>query len=486
MESIKVQNQNQIIYQAKLLEVYEGALQKHVEDSLRLELSPAAFKRSKERIAPINILPKIISKVSAVYSQGCIRESNGNEVDDDNMGYYETDLALDSIMGLANNYLNLFKYCAIEPFIDNGKPNLRVLPPTQFSVWTDNKVNPLKPSVFIKFVGKVESKIQRTTTEGVSNIQANDIVREVDAYHLYSDNEFLAVDGDGNIRQDLMGENQEGVNYFGKIPFIYLSNSTNYLIPLPNSDFFQMSLLVPKLLTDLGYATMFASFSQIYTIDIESDELTKNPDSMWDLKSEEGEGKSPAVGSIKSDVDIEKVLLLIKETLALWFDSLGMKSSSVGTIQAGGAESGISKAIDNADIDEVRSKQKPIMKKAELQLWDLLVTQHEVWGSDLEDLKPFSNTFDPSVTYNDPEPTIDYKTKIEGAKLKLEAGLTSFKRAVQEANPDLNSEEIDLLLEEILAEKEERMKVAQEAFNNTPDEDDEDAMDAEDKEEIEE
>lgn len=471
MESIRVQNQNQIIYQAKLLEIYEGALQKHVEDSLRLELSPGAFKRSKERIAPINILPKIISKVSAVYSQGCIRESNGNEVDDGNMSFYETDLAIDSVMGLANEYLNLFKFCAIEPFIDKGKPNLRVLPPTQFSVWSDNKVNPLSPTVFIKFIGKVESNIQRTTTDGVSNIQAGNILQEVDAYHLYSEGEFLAVDGDGNVRLDLMGENQEGVNYFGRIPFVYLSNSTNFLIPLPNSDLFQLSILIPKLLTDLNYSTMFSSFSQLYTIDIESDELAKNPDSMWDLKSEEGEGKSPTVGSIKSEVDIEKVLMLIKETLALWFDSLGMKAGAVGNIQVGQAESGISKAIDSADIDEVRNKQKPIMKKAELELWDLLNVQHEVWGSELEDLKPFSNTFAPTVIFNDPEPTIDYKTKIEGAKLKLEAGLTSFKRAVQEANPDLNSDEVDLLLEEIMAEKEDRMLKAQETLDNTQDED---------------
>jgi len=471
IEHIKIQNKNQTIFEAKLLEIYEGALQKHVEDSLKIELTAAAFKRSKERIAPVNILPKIMSKISAVYSQGCLRESNGNEADDANLSYYETNLALDSVMGQANEYLNLFKYCAIEPFIDNGKPCLRVLPPTQFSVYSDNKVNPLAPTVFIKFIGKVESTTQRTTTDGVSNLQASNIIQDVDAYHLYSDTEFLAVDGEGHIRPDLMGKNPEGVNYFGRIPFVYISNSTNFLIPLPNSDMFQMSLLIPKLLTDLNYATMFSSFSQLYMIDIEADELAKNPDSMWILKSEEGESKSPEVGSIKSEVDIEKVLKLIKETLALWFDSLGMKSSGIGYITVKGAESGIAKAIDNSDIDEVRNKQKPIMKKAELELWELLKTQHEVWGSEMKDLKPFSNTFNPTVVYNDPEPTIDYKTKIEGAKLKLEAGLTSFKRAVQEANSDLNAEEVELLLEEILAEKEDRMLKAQEALVNTPDED---------------
>jgi len=466
LDHIKVVQQNQTIYEAKLLDIYEGSLQKYVEDSLDAEFSPSASAKAKQRIAPINILPKIIKKISAVYTYGVQRESNGNEIDQGIVSHYENNLAFNSIMGTANKYLNLFRYCAIEPYINKGETAIRVLPPTQFTVWSDNTINPLEPTVFVKYIGKHQDLIPRTDTSGVSNLQPENIIHEVDIFHMYSDNEFLVVDSDGSIRLDMMANNPEGINFYGRIPFVYLSLSENFLIPLPNTDMFQMTILTPKLLTDLNYATKFQSHAILYGIDLDIAKLEANPDSFWDLKSEEGENKAPQVGSIKPEVDVEKVLQLIKDTLAMWFDSLGMKSSGINNISASSGESGIAKAIDNADIEEVRSEQKPIMKAAELELWDLLNTQHEVWGTELKTLKPFSNTFDPAVIYNDPEPTVDYKTKIEGAKMKYEAGLTSFKRAIQEANPDLNSEEVDELMEEIEKEKDERMLKAQASFGN--------------------
>lgn len=466
MKHVFEQQQNQTIYEAKLLEIYEGSLQKHLEDSLRKELSAASFDRSKHRIVPINLLPKIISKVSGVYTEPCLRETKGNEIDDENMAYYESDLALDAVMNQANEYLNLFKYCAVEPFLDRGEPKLRCLPPTMFTVWTDDQINPLRPTVFVKYLGTTSDTFARTDTDGISNIISDNIVRDVEIFHVYSDEEFLVIDSNLNIRVDLMGDNQ-GVNHFGMLPIVYLNASTNYLIPLPNSDFFQMTLITGKLITDLNYATLFNSFSQLYSINLKSSKLSKNPDSFWDLKTEDGETGS--IGSIKSDVDIEKVLMLIKETLALWFDSLGMKATGFGNIAADSAESGISKVIDNADIDEVRNKQKPIMKKAELELWKLLQAQHEEW--DMAKLKPFSTSFDPSIIYSDPEPIVDMKTTIESAKLKYEAGLTSFRKAVQLANPELNTEDIEELILEIKAERTERTAIVSESLNNKVDED---------------
>lgn len=483
MDHIKVTQQNQSIFEAKLLEIYEGSIQKFVEDSLDAEFTANAAKRAKERISPINLLPKIISKISAVYTYGVQRDSQGNEVDKENMSYYEDKLAFNNKMMTANKYLNLFRYTAIEPYAYKGKPAIRILPPTSFTVWSDNKINPLDPTVFVKYVGKVKSNIPRTNTSGVSNLHPENVVKEVDLYHMYSDNEFLVVDGDGSIRKDLMLENPEGTNYYGRLPVTYMNLSENLLIPLPNTDMFKLTLLAPKLLTDLNYCTKFQSHAILYSIDIESGKLDGNPDQMWELKSIEGEGKSPQIGSIKPEVDIDKVLQLIKDTLTLWFDSLGMKSSGLNNITAGSAASGIAKAIDNADVEEVRDAQKPIMKAAELDLWDLLKIQHEVWSKDgqLDNMKPFSTQFDPSIMYNDPEPTIDYKVKIEGAKMKYEAGLTSFKRALHEANPDLTIEEIEELILEIEKEKDAKMLKAKESFGVPDVEEDDEKLVVEDE-----
>lgn len=471
LEYIKIVHQNQTIYQAKLLDLYEGSIEKYLNQSLTNELSSEAAKRAKQRSTPINILPKLIGKTSAVYSYGVDRDIDGNSVDSENVTFYEKDLALDSVMGIANEYLNLFRCCAIEPYLNKGKPSLRVLPPTQFTVYSDNQVNPMEMTIFVKFVGKVHSLTPRTNTQGVSLVDASNVIKEVELYHFYSDKEFLIVDAEGNIRYELMEENPEGINYYGKIPFVYLNTSKNLLIPLPNTDFFKMSLLIPKLITDMAYASMFQSHSILYTIDIEAEKLSANPDQLWDLKSSEGENTNPQIGAIKPEIDIEKVLLLIKDTLSIWFDSLGIKASGINNITAESAASGVAKAIDQSDVEEIRSKQKVIMRKAELNLWDLLATQHAYWATEEGgEVKPFSSSFNVNIQYHDPEPLVDYKTTIEATKLKYEAGLTSFRRAVQEANPDLSSEEVDELIKEIEQEKQDKVVVAKELFKEPKEE----------------
>jgi len=465
MDHVKINQANQTVYEARLLDIFEGSLQKYVEQSLAVEFSPKAAQRAKERIAPINVLPKVLKKISAVYNYGTVREANGNDIDQENMSFYENELALDSIMNLANKYLNLFRYCSIEPYINEGKPALRVLPPTGFTVLTDNKVNPLEPKVFVKYICTFQENVPRTNTMGVSNMHPENVINDVDIYHVFSDDEFLVVDSNGGVRPELMKDNPEGINYFGQIPFVYLNLSKNLLIPLPNTDMFQMTILTPKLLTDLNYATKFQSHAIMYSIDIESEQLDGNPDQFWDLKSSEGENKNPSVGTIKPEVDVDKVLALVKDTLAMWFDSLGMKSSGINNISAGSAQSGIAKAIDSSDTNEVRTEQIPLMKKAELELWKLIQVQHDVWGNELDELRPFSSAFDPSISYNEPEPFVDTKTQTENAAMKYEAGLTSFRRAVQEANPNLNTEEVAELIAEIEAEKEDRAAKAASIFN---------------------
>lgn len=474
LEHIRLVQRNQIIYEAKLLEIYEGSIEKFLLESMQAEFSAPAFARAKERIAPINILPKLIKKISGVYNCGAHREvMSENEFDNENVAYFKDNLALDTAMDLANQYLNLFRHCAIEPYIYKGEPQLRVLPPTTFTVWTDDQVNKLIPKVFIKFVGKGTELIDkpRTDTMGVSNIQTEQILEEVDLFHLYTDEEFIILSSAGTVRYDLMVTNPEGVNYFGIIPFVYLNVSNNLLIPLPNSDMFKMSILIPKLLTDLNYATKFQSHAIMYTIDIESSALNANPDTMWELKSRDnGDGTKGAgsVGTIKPEVDVEKVLSLIKETLTIWFDSLGIKASGIQNITAQSASSGIAKAIDESDTQEVIRDQQPIMKKAEIELWEIIQNQFEHWSTanELNTLRPFSTEFDIGINFKEKEVSPDPKSMIETAKLKLDAGLTSFKRALRMANPELNDEELKLLEEEIFAEKAERAIRAVASFGN--------------------
>ena len=465
---VKTAQQNQTIFEKRLLDIYEGGLQKYVEESIQDEYSADTARTAIERIAPINVLPKVINKISAVYTYGVTRSlTEENEIDSDMMGFYERSLGIDAKMASANKLLNLFQYLAIEPYIDQGKPSLRMLPPTQFTVYSDSLVNPMNPTVFIKYIGEIAPvSIPKTDTYGKSLKNANEVVQDVELFMMYSSDEIIAVDANGDIRTDVMASmgNPEGINPLGRIPFVYINSAEFSLIPTPQQDRLTMPILIPKLLTDLNYAVKFQSHSILYSIDLDLAEMSNAPDAMWMLKSD-GE-TAGSLNTIKPDVDVDKVLALINSTLALWMETMGVKSSGMGSISAQSASSGIAKAIDEVDTTNIRNEQKKIFSNVERELWSLIGDLNEFWitTGELKDSNFFSKDFAPSISYEDVAVVVNKKEQLEILSKKLDAGFTSYRRALAEANPELSIEEVEELMLEIEEEKLSRVKQAQEMF----------------------
>ena len=484
VQYVKTAQQNQTIFERKLLDIWEGGLQKYVEDSIHEEYSVNTARTAIERIAPINVLPKMIDKISQVYTQGVTRTlSEDNEVDSDMLGYYEECLDIDAKLNVANRLFNLFQYLAIEPYVDGGKPRLRILPPTQFTVYSDSYINPQDPTVFIKYMGGTTPVNEPTTDiDGRSMKSANNVVRDVELFMFYSDTEILAVDSEGYIRTDIMAEmgNPDGLNPIGRIPFVYVNGAEFNLIPTPQQDKLTMPILIPKLLTDLNYAVKFQSHAILYSIDLDLAEMQNTPDALWMLKSD-GES-SGSLNTIKPEVDVDKVLALINSTLVLWMETMGVKSSGMGNISVSSASSGIAKAIDEVDTTNIRKDQMKIFTGIERELWSLIYDMNEFWvkSNELPDAKLLSDDFWPTVKYEEGTVVVDPKQQLELLTKKLEAGFTSYRRALAEANPEMSSDEIDDLMVEIEEEKAERVLKAAQMFKEQPDDDTESEQHTED------
>jgi hypothetical protein len=443
---IRVSYQNQVIYNKKLLDIYSGNLLKYVEDSLKLELNPRAFERSRGRIAPINILNKVVEKLSKVYVEPAVRDAGDNVIDQELLAYYEKELDVDNTMALANELLNLNKYFALEPYLERGVPDMRILPADKFLVWSDNPNDPNDVTVFIKFMGT----IQKTDTpvvdsRGVISKNAEVSVRDVALYHVYSDLEFMIMDADGVIIEIRD-------NPYGEIPFVYCATNSFSIMPTPDADNLAMVVLIPKLLTDINYATQFQSHSIVYGIDIEIGQLDNNPDAFWSINSVPGEGKTPSIGTIKPEVDIDKVILLINTEMDMWLSSKGIKSGANGSINAANASSGIAKLIDEGDASAVTRKQINLFKAYEDDLWDLIQTMHGYWAStqQLVDISgDFSIDFEPSIKFCEHKVIVDEKATLEELKLAFDLGLMTPKMALFKLNPEATEEQIDLMLQEI-------------------------------------
>lgn len=445
---VKAHYTSHIVYNNSLIEIMNGGLLPYVEESMKKELNERAFERSKGRIPPINVLSKLITKTSKVYAESPKRQSGGNKRDDELFNSYQDGWDINSQLQYANDLLVINKYCALEPYMFEGEPSLRVLSANDFIVYSDSRVNPNEMSVFIKFMGQVEKKVSDSATKKIALFQAT------------SDTEWVIYDEDGQIYD-------YDVNPYGSIPFIYLRSNANELIPTPDSDNLPMTTLVPKLMADLNYAVMFGCRSQIVGIDVEMENVEMSPDSMWILSSVAGEGKSPSLDTIKSDVDVEKVIALITTQLGLWLDTKGIKTGSVGKATVNNAASGISKLIDESDASAVSRRYKKIFQSAERRLWTLLPKLHTIWAANgsTDNKVQFSSKFKPSVELIDAKVVESKKDILDEMLVEQSLGIFNANEAIDRLNPDATEEERDRLKEAL--EQADTLRISNETPDNT-------------------
>lgn len=422
-----------------LIDISNGNLLPYVQRSLQAELNKRAYATSKNRIPPINILKKLQLKLSKVYAESPVRSALDNDVDNELLDWYVEGWDLNEQLQFVNDLLIINKYAALEPFMLDGSPDMRVLTAKDFIVYSDSIVTPNEMTVFIKFMGTTLKS--SPAIAGLTRIGPEEQVREVPLFHAYSEDEFMVFDADGDVHE--LRENPHG-----KIPFCYIRSNKNELIPTPDSDNLPMTLLVPKLLTDLNYAVMFGCRSQIVAIDVEVESLEFSPDSVWVLNSKPGEDKAPSLETIKSEVDVEKVLELINTQVGLWLDAKGVKSGSVGKATIDSAASGVAKLIDESDATAVNRMYLKVFKGVERKLFKLLPKLHNTWikTGESDKIRTFSKEFAPSVSLIESKIIIDKLEVLNELKLEKELGVFTVERAVRKLNPDMPEAEVLMLL----------------------------------------
>lgn len=444
---------HRLSHQATLYDIYEGNLLEYVLHDLKSQLSPRSFEQARHRVAPINILRRVIDKLAKLYSSPPVRTIEPRRAQP-MLEFYEFSYDINTAGGLANEYFNLFKNCALEPFLDvRNVPRLRVIPSDRFFCFSTSETDPMEMTHFVKLMGS--KKVDGT---------------EKQILHVYTDTDFAITDSKGKVIDSLMAERDlDGSNPYGKIPFAYQVRSRTTLNPPLDTDTLCMTKLFPILLTDINYATMFASFSVLYGIDIDEENLVMAPNAFWRLKSDPTTTNKPEIGSIKPEVDTEKVISLIQTQLAMWLQSKNIRPGSVGDASTENFASGISKMVDEMDTVEERQKQIPYFKSLEESLWDLTINHlHPVW-SQLPDYL-LKQQFPPgayvNVEFKEQLPIQNRDMIVNTLIKELQHGLTTKKIAVSKLNPELEDDDIDEILAEV--EKENTTTVETMPENDQP------------------
>jgi hypothetical protein len=426
-------------YNENLFEIREGDLLSKLEAELKMQLSEGeSIKYATQRAAPINVLNKIISKLSKLYSLPPTRTTE-NSSDQDLIMFYE-DQGINHHMQLLNEGYNSYKWSTLELYEDPEEEQLdfRTLPSHQFLMRSTSMYNPLKPTEFIKLMGEYE-RVNGEKTQ---------------RYWVYTKDTFLSVDSDGKLINEDMVMN-EGENPYGIIPAIYVNKSNFELVPNVDSDTLRMTLIFPLLITDMNFGSMFLSLPILYGVDVEAKNLKIAPNYFWDLKSEE-EGKTPTVGVLKPEPNLEGQMRFAIQQLSVWLTTRDIKPGTIGDMGAENFASGISKIISEMDTLENRKQQEQYFMTIEKQLWQKLAIMHNMLAGAgrIKNRQLFSDpeTLEVNVKYEEQEIVEDRSSKVQRLVQEVNAGFISRESAIKQLNSDLDAdeiqEEIDLIQKE--------------------------------------
>jgi hypothetical protein len=421
-----------LAHNAESLDIYEGNLRPYVDSILKSTLSETYYNAVKHRSLPINILQRYVDKVSNTYSKPPERVSE-NKIAKDFVDFYADYFDINNSGIVADQYSNLSKCFAWEPYIDlNGRPSIRELSANKFLVYSDSKESPDQETIFLKFIGQQDENPDSLLIFAYSNT-------EFDAFYLNgaTANEFLIENG--------------GVNLVGIIPFVYGKRQKNKLIPTVDTDMLSVAKTIPVMLIDAVGAQMFQAFSVLYGIDITATGLKLSPNAFWDLKSDKTSDKTPQVGVLSPQADTDKVMSFIINVFVLWLETKGIRVGSIGSTDAGGMASGISKIIDEMDTFEIRKKSMKYFEEDEEELWnDKLPKIHNYWiksgmisPSEFPPIIPEGMDLDIDVNFEEPAPLIDRATEIKNIKDEVELGTMTLDQAIRKLHPDYTDDKVE-------------------------------------------
>lgn len=436
------------------MKIQEGDLLPFVEIELAKQLSPKAFEVCRHRIPPINIQKRVVDKLSQIYAKPPTRKfAEGTGTQDKEMwDFYLESFGLDVSGQTLNEYFNLMKSCAWEPYLDaQFRPRVRELPKDRFFVMGLDPADPLRVTHLIKVMGRkiIERRVEKGT-----------VTDDVAVLFCYTDDEFLIVLSNGDVDEDeMIRRRADGKNPFGVIPYVYLNRSKTSINAPADSDMYRMATLIPCLFADVNYALMFQAFSIWYGINVDTDTIPIAPNAYVSLKAtQDNPGVKPELGVIKPEVDSDKALTVIMELISLWLQSRGIRPGSIGKANGENLTSGISKIVDEMDTSGDRQKQIPFFVRAEEELFQLVAYKmHPVWqrNPSFKEKRTFSKDLEYNVKFPEQISWQTRKELLEEIKFEMDAGLLSRETAFIKANPEMSPEERKGELEKIAKEEKE-------------------------------
>jgi len=441
------------------------------------------------RLAPVNLLKKIVNKRSTIYKRAPGRVvTNGNQKDQDLLDYYVQELDVDNLLKKANTYYNLHSNAILYPLLTDKDFSYRVLPPYLYSAKA-NAHDPLKADAYVfsffdEDVVLEDNVLSATGVQGFSKqrgtatnrkdnlIDSNERFMNYasDRYVFWSDEQHFTADGAGDLIS--MREMDDGANPFGVNPIVNIAKDRDDSFwATQGSDVVDLVIAIQSGWSDLLTIAKNQGFSILTIVSKEKPEKMSVGINKAVWLKQPDDGPAPSISYVQANSPLSEYKDILMELLGLLLTTNDMNPKEIGgSNSARNFTSGFQALIETADTLEARESDIPVFRDVEREFWPKLARLHNWYfdsgqlSAEARALGRFSDDFEVSTEFRSVKPLESEKERLEVVEKKHKLGIMTRKQMIQEIYPTKSDEEIDQMIEQIDQEKAERVNQAQEMF----------------------
>lgn len=478
-------------------DIYKDGGKAFLIEQLTREFSEAAI--AEMRITPINFLKKVVNALGSVYKRPPQRHADDAK-DQALVDFYVQDLSINSLMQKANRYLVLASNTVIysRPWMKkDGSWCLRseVTPNYLYSIVPNPMdLTDIHTIIFSAFVdgGRVtpRSSIRPATgVQGYSQEQGyktdqdvvasneRDTALNAEQYIFWSDQEHVTTNGNG-AKFARPGEGEEQfLNPIERLPIVNIARDRdNEPWATQGEDMVDLTIALQLGWSDVMTIAKHQGFSLLTLMsEEEPKKLTIGLNrALWMRLNPNS--PPPSVEFVSANSPLAQYTEMLDKLTKLFLTTNNMDPGSIGgDAKSANFTSGFHALISMSDSLEAVESDKPIMSKAEVDLWDVIARWHnwmfdnDLLSDEAKALGKFSEEFEIHLMFQEVKPLESEDEKINRIKELNNLGLITKRQSLQRLHPDASDEQIDAIMEEIATERDEALKKAQEQLGEVGD-----------------
>ena len=356
-----------------------------------------------------NIYKQVVNAISNVYSFGVTRE-----FDNEDVGALYEDLRVNKTMAQANRYMNAFNDVLVQVSWDSKKemPKIMLRLPHNTEVeYNQGEVKSVQ--YFVEMIGEKS---------------------DVERWAYWSDEEHYYIDkGKGEDKIVAIEDNEEMVNPFGMLPFVFLHNGwrdETFWDMFTGDDLTGGTIDMAVHLTFLNHIIKTQSFKQLVGKGDNVGELlgqVLNPLSVLTLT---GQNTEIDVLDLQSNYEqLHKVAQDLANNIAV---NYGIAPSQFR--MTGNVSSGFALKMENLKLDRFTVEQQSDFRVYEQEMFDLIKMVSDYYGKSIGDGDMF-------VDFVEPNYPTSMKEQLDIDQQKIDMGLTRVTDIMIRENPDLTEDE---------------------------------------------